>query len=227
MSEASFAKTPDQAPGAADGAPTPVMPAAEVAQPSPPIEAAPSIHTGLVETGPAQLEPGQLEPDQLEPDHPGGWAWDGLPGIPASAGALVWDAEGRFLILAPTYKSGWTIPGGVMEVDETPWEAAQREVAEETGITVTRGRLVAVDTRPAKRAKALGLRFLFDCGVVSAESVKGVAVQAEEVREYRFASPAEALELLRPAVSRRVAAALKSQHCIYLQDGNPVAGVMA
>jgi 8-oxo-dGTP diphosphatase len=163
--------------------------------------------------------------DDEDGKYAGGLAWDGLPGIPASAGALVWDAEGRFLILAPTYKSGWTIPGGVMEVDETPWEAAQREVAEETGITVTRGQLVAVDTRPAKRTKALGLRFLFDCGVVSAESVKGVTVQEEEVREFRFAAPAEALELLRPAVSRRVAAALEAAHCVYLQDGNPVAGV--
>lgn len=149
------------------------------------------------------------------------------------AGGVVIDVhEGRarIAVIARRNRAGrieWCLPKGHIEPGETLVQTAAREVAEETGITVTRGRLVAVDTRPAKRAKALGLRFLFDCGVVSAESVKGVAVQAEEVREYRFASPAEALELLRPAVSRRVAAALKSQHCIYLQDGNPVAGVMA
>ena len=46
---------------------------------------------------------------------------DGLPAIPASAGALVFDQAGRLLILKPTYKSGWSIPGGVMEADgETP-----------------------------------------------------------------------------------------------------------
>src|SRR5260370_14699151 len=45
-------------------------------------------------------------------------------GIPVSAGALIFDRAGRLLILKPTYKSGWTIPGGVMEADgETPWEA--------------------------------------------------------------------------------------------------------
>ena len=67
-------------------------------------------------------------------------AWDGLPGIPASAGALVRDAEGRILLLKPTYKKGWTIPGGVMEADgETPWQACQRELREETGLTVTAG----------------------------------------------------------------------------------------
>jgi 8-oxo-dGTP diphosphatase len=37
---------------------------------------------------------------------------DFLPRIPASAGALIFDAAGRLLILKPTYKKGWTIPGG-------------------------------------------------------------------------------------------------------------------
>lgn len=158
------------------------------------------------------------------PDHgyAGALAWDGLPGIPASAGALVWDAEGRFLILAPTYKTGWTIPGGVMEADESPWEGCCREVFEETGITVTQGRLLAVDTRPAKRTKALGLRFLFDCGVVSAADIERITVQEEEVHEYRFATPDEALPLLRPAVRRRVSAALAASACVYLEDGNPL-----
>ncbi len=149
-------------------------------------------------------------------------AWDGLPGIPASAGALLWDGQGRFLILAPTYKSGWTIPGGVMEADETPWQGCCREVFEETGIAVTQGRLLAVDTRPAKRTKALGLRFLFDCGVVSKADIEGITVQEEEVHEFRFAAPDDALPLLRPAVRRRVSAALAASGCVYLEDGNPV-----
>ena len=50
------------------------------------------------------------------------------PRIPASAGALIRDVRGRLLILKPTYKSGWTIPGGIIEADgETPWEACRRE----------------------------------------------------------------------------------------------------
>jgi hypothetical protein len=51
-----------------------------------------------------------------------------LPRIPASAGALIFDAEGRLLILKPSYKKGWTIPGGQIEADgESPWAACQRE----------------------------------------------------------------------------------------------------
>jgi 8-oxo-dGTP diphosphatase len=67
-------------------------------------------------------------------------------GIPVSAGAMIFDRGGRLLILKPTYKSGWTIPGGVMEADgETPWDACRREVREETGLEVESGRLAAMD----------------------------------------------------------------------------------
>lgn len=151
-----------------------------------------------------------------------------LPEIPASAGAILLDEEGRLLILKPTYKSGWTVPGGVMEADgETPWEACRREVAEETGIEVTRGRLVCVDTRPAKNGGKLGLRFLFHCGTLTPEQVAGIRLQEYEVSEYRFATIPEALELLRPAIRRRVKKALASDTCLYLEGGRRVDGVSA
>ena len=90
-----------------------------------------------------------------------------LPAIPASAGALIYDSAGRLLILKPTYKSGWTIPGGVMEADgETPWQACQREVREECGLEVQSGRLACVDFRKPRPGRPGGMRFLFDCGAM-------------------------------------------------------------
>jgi len=103
-----------------------------------------------------------------------------LPAIPASAGALIFDRAGRLLILKPTYKSGWTIPGGVMEADgETPWEACRREVREECGIEVRRGRLACMDFRRPKPGRAGGIRFLFDCGRIDDQALAGIVVQPE------------------------------------------------
>ena len=149
-----------------------------------------------------------------------------LPAIPASAGALIFDRAGLLLILKPTYKSGWTIPGGVMEADgETPWEACQREVREECGIEVRRARLACMDFRRQKPGRAGGIRFLFDCGRFGDTDLNGIVVQPEEISEYRFSAVPDALDLLRGPIRRRVRAATGSKRLIYLEDGRPVPGV--
>jgi 8-oxo-dGTP diphosphatase len=146
-----------------------------------------------------------------------------VPAIPVSAGALIFDGAGRLLILKPTYKTGWTIPGGIMEADgETPWEACRREVREECGLEVHRGRLAAMDFRRPRAGRTGGVRFLFDCGQVDDESLAGIVVQPEEVSEYRLASVADALDLLRGPIRRRVRAATSSRRLVYLEDGRPV-----
>jgi 8-oxo-dGTP diphosphatase len=149
-----------------------------------------------------------------------------LPAIPVSAGALIFDRAGRLLILKPTYKSGWTIPGGVMEADgETPWEACRREVREECGIEVRRGRLACMDFRRPRPERPGGIRFLFDCGAVDDEQLAAIVIQPEEVSEYRFVALPDALPLLRGPIRRRVRAAAKGRALVYLENGRPVSGV--
>lgn len=148
-----------------------------------------------------------------------------LPAIPASAGAMIFDPAGRLLILKPIYKSGWTIPGGVMEVGETPWAACQREVREECGLTVERGRLACVDFRPPRHGQPGGLRFLFDCGALPQESLAALVLQLGEISKYRIESLPAALDRLRKPIRRRVTAAIRSGGLCYLENGRPVPGV--
>jgi ADP-ribose pyrophosphatase YjhB (NUDIX family) len=149
-----------------------------------------------------------------------------IPAIPASAGAMIFDRKGRLLILKPTYKSGWTIPGGVMEADgETPWEACRREIREECGLDVRRGRLACVDFRRRRPGSAGGIRFLFDCGALDDASLHGVVLQADEISEHRIVRFAEALALLRGPIRRRVEAARHAGTVIYLEDGQQVRGI--
>jgi ADP-ribose pyrophosphatase YjhB (NUDIX family) len=147
------------------------------------------------------------------------------PRIPASAGGLIFDGSGRLLIVNPTYKKHWTIPGGIMEADgETPWEGCRREVREEVGLDVTRGRLVAVDFLRPRRTDPGGMRFLFDCGVMSDEELAAITLQEEELSEYRLAEMADALEILSGPLRRRVGEALGAGpgETVYLEDGLPV-----
>jgi ADP-ribose pyrophosphatase YjhB (NUDIX family) len=175
-------------------------------------------------------QPGGNEPggDQPGGNEPGGDERIGVgpfetPAIPASAGALIFDRKGRLLILKPTYKSGWTIPGGVMEADgETPWEACRREVREECGLDVAHGRLAAVDFRRPRPGRPGGVRFLFDCGVLADAVLSAVVLQPEEVSQYRLASMPTALSLLRGPIRRRVREASRSKAAVYLEEGRPV-----
>ena len=149
-----------------------------------------------------------------------------LPRIPASAGALLHDGGGRVLVLKPTYKGGWTVPGGqIEEGGESPWEGCRREVREETGLTVESGRLLCVDFLHPRPRRPGGLRFLFDCGEVDAADRGAITLQEEEIAEHRWASPDEAVRLLSGPLGRRVSRALGATGTLYLEDGLPVEGV--
>jgi 8-oxo-dGTP diphosphatase len=151
-----------------------------------------------------------------------------VPRIPASAGALIFDEHGRLLILKPSYKKGWTIPGGQIEADgESPWAACQRETREECGLEVSHGRLVCVDYRPPKPTRPGGVRFLFDCGAFTDRQLNAITLQDGEIVAYRLATLAEALTLLSGPLRRRVSASAGTERCLYLENGRPVAGVRA
>ena len=148
----------------------------------------------------------------------------GIPRIPASAGALVWDRKGRLLILKPTYKGGWTIPGGIIEADgETPWEACRRETREECGLEVRHGRLVCVDFLRPRPGRPGGMRFLFSCGTFRDSALSGIVLQEAEISAYRLARVDQALRWLSGPVRRRVTAAVNNSGKLrYLEDGRPV-----
>jgi 8-oxo-dGTP diphosphatase len=62
------------------------------------------------------------------------WAIDGS-GI--TAAARVRDPNGRIALVKNSWSDGWILPGGGVELNENPIEAAQREVHEETGLNAS------------------------------------------------------------------------------------------
>ena len=71
-----------------------------------------------------------------------------LPKHIAGAGAIFHNADGKVLLVKPSYRDTWEIPGGGLEHGEFPFQAAAREVGEETGLELRPGRLLAVDWVP-------------------------------------------------------------------------------
>jgi 8-oxo-dGTP pyrophosphatase MutT (NUDIX family) len=53
----------------------------------------------------------------------------------------------RFFLAGHPDSGKWTMPGGAMEWGEDPWETAERELEEETGLHATMGRVLGVFSR--------------------------------------------------------------------------------
>jgi 8-oxo-dGTP pyrophosphatase MutT (NUDIX family) len=111
-----------------------------------------------------------------------------LPGKSLSAGVVIRDAVGRILLLKPSYKRLWDIPGGVVEIGEPPWETAVREVREEIGRDPQRGRLLVVDyVYPQNDTLPERVGFVFDGGRVDQDELPGLDLGPEIVSARLFA----------------------------------------
>lgn len=132
-----------------------------------------------------------------------------LPRVLAGAAALFRDAEGRVLLVEPNYREGWALPGGTIESDdgETPRQGARRETAEEIGLDVALGRLLAVDWVHGAGRPPL-VAYLYDGGVLGEEDLKEIRLQEEELLSWRLVPREEIGGHLPGALGRRVLAAL-------------------
>jgi 8-oxo-dGTP pyrophosphatase MutT (NUDIX family) len=69
----------------------------------------------------------------------------------AAAAICIFDAQGRLLLAEDAETGLWTLPGGAIDPDELPADAAVRECYEETGLLVNIKRLIGVFGGPEFR----------------------------------------------------------------------------
>jgi 8-oxo-dGTP pyrophosphatase MutT (NUDIX family) len=127
------------------------------------------------------------------------------------------------MLVRPTYKDHWDIPGGYVEAGETPHQACTREVKEELGIDVRLGSLLVADWAPHPN-EGDKLLFVFDGGTLAAGQLTAIRLPPEELTEYAYRDPADAVKLLIPRLARRVIAAIQAHatgRTLYLERGQP------
>lgn len=139
----------------------------------------------------------------------------------AAAGVLYFDSAGRVMLVKPTYKPLWEIPGGYVQPGESPASAALRETGEELSARLPVGVLLAVDWAPAP-AEGDKLLFVFDGGELSPQQVSAVRVDGTEINEFAFCDRRELDGMLIPRLARRVHAAIDARaasRAAYLEHG--------
>ena len=116
----------------------------------------------------------------------------------------------RVLLCNLTYKTDWDLPGGVVEVGESPRLAVSREVEEELSLTIEAGELVLTDWMPPWGGWDDALCLVFDGGVHPSSIVEQVVPQAREIRTAEFLTLEQIDERAADFTARRVRAALAS-----------------
>jgi 8-oxo-dGTP pyrophosphatase MutT (NUDIX family) len=145
-----------------------------------------------------------------------------LPRKRMGAGVLLSDAQGRMLLVEPTYKPDWEIPGGTVEADESPYIAAGRELQEELGLPIRPGRLLVTDWVPPQPDRTEGLMMVFDGGVLAPEKAARIRLPAAELRGWAWCTEQEAGGRVSERLARRLTAAVRAraeQKAVYLENG--------
>lgn len=115
-------------------------------------------------------------------------AWlKSLHSIPAGAAVVIENSSGHLLVVKANYRRHWTTPGGVIDVGESPKQAALREVAEEVGLVLDPAKVVfmSVVYRPGDSIDTY--QFVFGAHVDD-RATETIVVQEEEIEEYAFVS---------------------------------------
>jgi 8-oxo-dGTP diphosphatase len=148
-----------------------------------------------------------------------------LPKKRLAAGALLLNRQRDVLLVKPIYRTGWLIPGGAVETNESPRAGCRREVAEELGLNIAIGRLLTLDYQLPQTERTECLHFIFAGPVLTPQLIAQITLPANELSAYQFAPLAEAIHLLNTQLARRVQLAYQAheqQGTIYAEDGQTI-----
>lgn len=128
-----------------------------------------------------------------------------------AADVLVRDQAGQILIVEPTYKDFWDLPGGMAEANEPPRAAAERELREELGLHTEVGRLLVLDWDAPHGPWDDQLVFIFDTPPMTTDQIASLTVQDSELAGFAFLPADQATRRLRPDMAARLTRAIAAQ----------------
>ena len=144
-----------------------------------------------------------------------------LPRTRGAAAALLRDEQDRILLVKPTYKEGWFLPGGVIEQGESPLAACVRECQEELGVTPSLDGLACVDWSPPVDAVDAANIFVFS-GHITADQLAVVRLPAEELSDHTLVAPDRLADFVPPHIDRRLESCMRAEadrRVVYLENG--------
>lgn len=142
-----------------------------------------------------------------------------LPKKRMGSGVLFFNGSGEILIVQPTYKELWEIPGGIVEADESPLTTAQREIHEELGLNIDPSslNLKGLEYMSAGDGKPEALFFLFAGGELSMDQQSQIRIDQKELKSFKFINIELVEDFLGSILGPRVKRCLVQESFIYME----------
>jgi 8-oxo-dGTP diphosphatase len=150
--------------------------------------------------------------------------YQNLPKKRMGVGCLFFNDKNELMILKPAYKDHWSIPGGVIDENESPREACVREIGEEICFDLRTPVFICLDYISDK-GKGESLQFIFYGGILNQKEVDDIKISKQEITEYKFLKVEKALLLLGDRLVKRIPKcfeAIKNNSSVYLENGQYV-----
>ncbi len=135
---------------------------------------------------------------------------------------LLTDSAGRVCILETTFKPDFELPGGILEVGESPRVGLIREVEEELDHTVSVGRLLVVDWLAPYLGWEDAVELIFDGCELADFSIARLRPDGREIRAIHWLEPEAAIATMAPFAQGRLRGALAAREegrTLYLEAG--------
>lgn len=149
----------------------------------------------------------------------------------ASAAVVIRDGGGKVLVVEPTYKPRWELPGGAVDPGESPRTAVIREIGEELGLELSVGRVLVVDqTQPSDRTPVAMLHFLFEGPTLGPADAGRIRLPPAELAAFRFVDARDAQQMVGARIGPRLRHALAAADtgtAYYLEDGQVLDGTVS
>ncbi len=144
-----------------------------------------------------------------------------LPKKQVGTAVLFFNSKGELLVLHPTYREGWLVPGGATDINESPLSCAIRETREEIGLTTANLQLVGIYYAPQKGFFTDSLKFIYSGGILNDNEIAQIKLQVDEVDKYKFVSSQEAVTLLSHSLKKSLLPcleAIENKSVVYLEN---------
>ncbi|MGV8910965.1 MAG: NUDIX hydrolase [Propionicimonas sp.] len=135
---------------------------------------------------------------------------------------LLTDSSGRVCILETTFKPDFELPGGILEVGESPRVGLVREVEEELSHSISVGRLLVVDWLAPYLGWEDAVELIFDGREMADFAIARLRPDGQEIRAIHWLDPEAAISRMAPFAEGRLRAALDARdegRTLYLEAG--------